>query len=71
MVNAKKIKILIGLLVGILLFEVIMLLLVLRPLSFYLGMTLGVIVIVNIYLAALSWTLLKQLEKNNKSHSKS
>lgn len=71
MENAKKIKIVIGLSAGILVFEVIMLLLVLRPLTFYLGMTLGVILIVNFYLAALSLTLLKQLEKHNKSNSKS
>ena len=68
--NAKKIKIVIGLLTGILIFELLMLLIILRPLTFYLGMTLGVILIVNIYLVSLSLTLLKQLEKHNKSNSK-
>ncbi len=68
--NAKKIKIVIGLLTGILIFELLMLLIILRPLTFYLGMTLGVILIVNIYLVSLSLTLLKQLEKHNNSNSK-
>ena len=68
--NANKIKIVIGLLTGILIFELLMLLIILRPLTFYLGMTLGVILIVNIYLVSLSLTLLKQLEKHNKSNSK-
>lgn len=71
MENAKKIKVVIGLLAGILVFEVFMLLIMLRPLTFYLGMTLGVILIVNIYLVALSLSLLKQLEKHKQSNPKS
>lgn len=70
MENAKKIKIIIGLLAGILVFELIMLLLILRPLTFFLGMTLGVILIVNIYLVVLSLSLLKLLEKNKLSNPK-
>lgn len=71
MENAKKIKVVIGLLAGILVFEVFMLLIMLRPLTFYFGMTLGVILIVNIYLVVLSLSLLKQLEKHKQSNLKS
>ncbi len=66
MENVRKIKTVIGLLAAILVFELIMLCFMIRPLSLFVILTLGVLLVVNIYLVVISLSLIKVIQKQSK-----